>query len=83
MACSFGHKDEFVPSISSIKILDRKDGSGFNVLLLEEPGEQGIACHGCKDLAVPMCVQYCPKSEDLLKFLDTFAHRKRSAMPGA
>ena len=78
MACSFKHEEEFVPSISSIKIIDKKEGPGFLVLLLEETGTDGIACDGCKEFAVPMCMQYCRKSEDLKKILEEFMEKGRS-----
>jgi len=69
MACSFKHKGEFIPSISSIKILDKEDGPGFIVLLIEESDGKSIPCDGCKDLDLPLCIQYCNKSEDLEKIL--------------
>ena len=75
MACSFKHQKEFAPSISSLKVLDRKDGPGYHILLLEETGVQGIACDGCKELAVPMCVQYCRKNDELKEILDVFTSR--------
>jgi Fe-S-cluster-containing hydrogenase component 2 len=78
MACSFKHEEEFIPSISSIKIIDKKEGPGFLVLLLEETGTDGIACDGCKEFAVPMCMQYCRKSEDLKKILEEFMEKGRS-----
>lgn len=77
MACSFRHKAEFAPSISSIQIIDKRQGAGFLVLLLEETGRDGIACDGCKDLAVPICMQYCRESEDLRKILEGFTGRDR------
>ena len=78
MACSFKHEEAFVPSISSMKIIDKKEGPGFLVLLLEETGADGIACDGCKEFAVPMCMQYCRKSEDLKKILEGFTGRGES-----
>jgi hypothetical protein len=78
MACSFRHREEFVPSISSIKVLEKKTGPGYRILLLEETGGQGIACSGCAEAAVPLCVQYCRKSEELREILDTFASRNEA-----
>ena len=75
MACSFKHREEFIPTISSIKILDKKDGTGFLVFLAEGPQGQEIPCDGCKELPVPMCMQYCRKSEELKEILVEFAQR--------
>jgi len=75
MACSFKHEEEFAPSISSVKIIDRDEGPGFRVILLEETGKEGMACDGCKEFAVPMCMQYCPESRDLREILDQFTRR--------
>ena len=72
MVCSFKHKEAFMPSVSSIKILERKDHPGYLILLLEETGKQGIACDGCKEYDAPMCVQNCLKGEELKKIIDTF-----------
>ena len=66
------------PSISSIKIIDKKEGPGFLVLLLEATGKDGIACDACKEFAVPMCMQFCRKSEDLKKILEEFMEKGRS-----
>lgn len=73
MACSFKHKGAFAPSISSIKILDKEDDEPGFIVLLVERGEAGnIACDGCKDLDVPLCMQFCKRSEDLEKILKEF-----------
>jgi len=69
MACSFKHAGEFIPSISSIRILDKKSNLGFIVSLVEESDGQNMACDGCKEIEVPLCVQYCEKSEDLKHIL--------------
>jgi Fe-S-cluster-containing dehydrogenase component len=83
MACSFKHEQEFVPSLSSIKIIDKEEGPGFLVLLLEQTAREGKACDGCKEFAVPMCMQYCRKSEDLKEILDEFLVKKEWFMRSA
>jgi len=75
MACSFKHRGWFIPAISSIKILDRKDGPGFLVFLAKEPGRQEMPCDGCEAFDVPMCMQYCRESEDLKGILEKFMER--------
>jgi len=72
MACSFKHCEEFIPVISSIKVLDKKEGAGFLVFLAETGAGQEKPCDGCKELVIPMCMQHCPKSKDLQKLLDEF-----------
>lgn len=69
MACSFHHKEEFIPSLSSIKILDKGNEAGFHVLLVEKGDGRNLACDGCRELDVPLCMQYCKESDDLEKIL--------------
>jgi Fe-S-cluster-containing hydrogenase component 2 len=76
MACSFKHRGEFIPAISSLKIMDKGDEPGFNVLLLEESDQRGIACDFCQELEVPLCLQYCRESEDLEKILKEFKEKQ-------
>ena len=73
MACSFHHQGEFIPSLSSIKILERENEPGFLVFLVENMHQGGIPCDGCKNLDVPLCLQYCKEREDLEKMLKDFA----------
>ena len=72
LACSFKHKKEFRPSISSIEIITKEKDYGYSVMLVEENDDQRIACDGCKDLDMPMCVQHCEKQEELQKILKEF-----------
>ena len=72
MACSFKHCEEFIPAISSMKILDKEKSAGFLVYIAERGDGPEKPCDGCKELGVPMCMQYCPKSKDLQKLLDEF-----------
>ena len=78
MACSFQHKGEFRPAISSIKILDNENGPGFHILLFEESDGQSIPCHGCKEQGLPLCVQYCHESETLEKILSEFMEKVKA-----
>lgn len=75
LACSFHHNGEFIPETSSIKILDKENESGFVVSLIEESGEFRVSCDGCKDLEVPLCIQYCHEREDLEKILTDFQRK--------
>jgi Fe-S-cluster-containing hydrogenase component 2 len=70
IACSFHHSGEFNPSISSIKILDKSEGAGYDVLLLEEDSDAGRACDGCQDLDEPLCMEYCKEKEELQEMIN-------------
>jgi Fe-S-cluster-containing hydrogenase component 2 len=72
MACSFHHKGEFSPSVSSIKIIDKTQCAGFDVLLSEKDDGDTMACDGCRELRVPLCLEYCTKKDDLKKILGDF-----------
>jgi carbon-monoxide dehydrogenase iron sulfur subunit len=72
IACSFKHSGMFVPSLSSLKIVDGDDGACFRVILLEESGSDGYACDLCPEREVPLCVEYCHMAEDLMKILYSF-----------
>jgi len=76
MACSFRHRGEFIPAISSLKIMEKGDEPGFYVLLLEESDGHRLACDLCQELEVPLCLQYCRESEDLEKILKEFKKKQ-------
>ncbi len=69
IACSYHHTGEFNPSISSLKILDKEDGVGYQVMLLEEDEGQSKACDGCQELVEPLCMEYCKEKEELEKMI--------------
>jgi Fe-S-cluster-containing hydrogenase component 2 len=75
MACSFKRTGEFTPAVSGIKILDKENEPGFIVMLIEENDGQSFVCDGCQGLEVPLCIQYCNKSEDLEKILKEFMEK--------
>jgi Fe-S-cluster-containing hydrogenase component 2 len=76
IACSFHHKEEFNPAISSIKILDKKNEPGFYVMLVEESDGQSIPCDGCKELEVPLCMEYCKEKDELEKMIKELMQKK-------
>ncbi len=79
LACSFKHKAEFLPAASSLIILDKENKKGFWVSLTEKNEGQRMACDGCRDQNVPLCVQYCLKKEDLKGILKAFLEEMKSA----
>lgn len=72
MACSYKHLGDFKPKISSIQILEKENELGYQVDLVEGNKWERIGCDGCEGLDVPLCVQYCEKSDDLKKILEEF-----------
>jgi Fe-S-cluster-containing dehydrogenase component len=78
IACSFHHTNEFNPTRSSIKILEKPDGNGFLVELLEENIDMARACDGCLELDIPLCMQYCREIDELKNIIDLFTSRKIS-----
>ena len=72
MACSFKHKQEFMPSASSIQILEKRDGIGFYISFAEENEKKRIICDGCIEMEEPLCVQHCKKAEDLKEILKNY-----------
>ena len=72
MACSFRHTGEFSPAVSSIRILDKADGNGFDVSLAGDRHGKRMICDGCPGLEEPLCLQYCEKVEDLRAILKEF-----------
>jgi Fe-S-cluster-containing hydrogenase component 2 len=79
LVCSYHHLGQFAPAASSLKILEKPEGSGYLVLLKEEADGSGPACDGCGDLDVAWCLQYCRELDDLYKILQEFeANRLKS-----
>jgi Fe-S-cluster-containing hydrogenase component 2 len=76
LACSFHHTGEFVPAVSSLKIVEKEKGPGYIVVLKEEGDEEGFACDGCDGLDIPLCVEYCREVDDLYKILREFDKEK-------
>ena len=76
MACSFKHRQEFVPSISSIKIVEKGRDPGFLVFLAEDKTGETPPCDGCREIEMPWCLQYCRKREDLEPILSQFMARR-------
>lgn len=72
IACSFHHTGEFKPSISSIKILDKKTGDGYYIFLAESDQGEVKACDGCQNLKEPMCLEPCREREELEKIIREF-----------
>ena len=78
MGCSFKHEQEFNPSIASIKILDKEDGPGYTVWIVEEGEKRGVPCDGCKEFPVPVCMEFCRERDDLERILKDFALARKT-----
>ena len=72
MACAFHHTEEFEPTVSSIKIVDKDGQNGFIICLFEQGDGHAIPCDRCEDLESPLCVQYCSESLGLGEILKKF-----------
>lgn len=77
IACSFKHTGEFNPAVSSIKILEKEDGLGFYVCLVDQTGTEDFVCDGCIEMDEPTCVQFCEKSDDLKNILNEYVNETR------
>ncbi len=77
IACSFHHRGEFNPEVASLQILDKEDGPGYYVWLASESNDLRNACDVCKDLNVPLCVEYCKEYDDLFKILQEFDKKRK------
>jgi len=78
IACSFHHTGEFKPSVSSIKIAERKDGQGCTIQLLNEDDGSRKACDACQGLEEPLCIQYCKEKDELRKIIAELFRRFNS-----
>lgn len=76
LACSFHHTGEFIPTSSSLKVLEKKEGPGYVVILEEEAEGDRHACDGCEGVDIPLCIEYCREMDDLYKILEDFKARK-------
>lgn len=76
LACAFHHTGEFAPSVSSLKVIAKAEGSGFEIQLSEENKGKRLACDRCKNLDVPLCMEYCKEIDDLGKILQEFEQRR-------
>jgi Fe-S-cluster-containing dehydrogenase component len=76
LACSFHHTGEFGPKASSLKIVENENGPGYFVSLTFKSGGESIACDGCQDCDVPLCMDYCKEIDDLRSILDDFEKKK-------
>ena len=76
LACSFHHTGVFIPTASSLKVLEKKEGAGYDVLLREEAEGDARACDDCEGVDIPLCIEYCREMDDLYKILEEFKARK-------
>ena len=81
LACAFHHTGEFNPGVSSLKVIAKEEGSGFEIQLSEENDEKHLACDCCKNLDVPLCMEYCKEIDDLGKIIQEF-EQKRNTLKG-
>jgi len=76
LACSFHHKGEFDPSVSSLKIVEKENGPGYYVLIVDNATGESMACDACKDRDIPLCMEYCKEADDLRAILYEFEQKR-------
>ncbi len=81
IACSFRHKGEFVPSVSSIKIIEKNDVPGYVVSIAARPDGERLACDCFEKQKAPLCIEYCIKSKDLKEIFKKFNRKTKSNEP--
>ena len=77
LACSFHHTGEFSPKFSSLKIVENEHGPGYCVSLTFKSFGESVACDGCEDCEVPLCMDYCKEIDDLREILNDFAEKRK------
>jgi Fe-S-cluster-containing hydrogenase component 2 len=70
--CSYHHTSTFKPAVSSIKILEKKRGLGYSVLLIEDYDGQSKPCDGCKGEREPLCIEVCTEKKELKKIIEEY-----------
>jgi hypothetical protein len=70
-------RGEFILSLSSIKILDKGNEAGFHVLLVEKGDGRNVACDGCREVDVPLCMQDYKENDALEKILREFLEKTK------
>ena len=76
IACSFHHTNEFNPSVSSISVIDKLDEAGYQISFAVKGAGRRIACDGCKDIEVPLCMRYCKEREKLGEMISKVLSQK-------
>ncbi len=59
IACSYHHRGVFMPSASSIEIINRPEDPGFAVSFYTQAENGHLACDQCQGLEEPLCIEYC------------------------
>ena len=52
--------------------MEKEDGPGYVIKLLEQDTDGAFACDGCSGLSEPLCLQYCREYEELLPIMTRF-----------
>lgn len=72
LACSYHHRSIFNPSISSLIVHENTKEKGYFIELVEKDTGLRVKCDGCKDLKVPLCIEYCEKEQEFKEILNEF-----------
>lgn len=79
MACSYHHTGEFMPSVSSLIVVEKEDGKGCMIELLERKVGERFACDGCEGLDDPLCIEWCRQQDEFRGILNHFLKQTEQA----
>ena len=81
IACSFRHKGQFIPSVSSIKIIEKTGEPGYVVSIAESHDGETLACDCFALQKPPLCLEYCIKNKDLMEIFKKFIEKNAANDP--
>lgn len=76
LACSYRHLEEFNPVVSSLKLVEKEDGVGYFISLVDAAMGPRRACDGCKGWPSRLCVDVCREEEVLNKMIDALLQKE-------
>ncbi len=77
IACCYHHTGEFSWAPSSFRVKENPNGKSYLILIAETNEGKEVACDGCKQEELPLCVEVCEEAEMLQGFLKEFLERER------
>lgn len=72
IACSFQKMGEFNHHFAAVEVVEKKDGTGYDLKIYDKPEDEHTVCDGCLELEEPPCVQYCREDDDLRRIINEY-----------